>query len=210
MNVLADLIIKEGWRPIGFAAGASLLCALADWDLLAWGFLIAAGYGVLKYRKPVRAASYFEKGSVTAPCDGKVTAIETLSDGSVTVEIKTGWRDASLLTMPFAGGTMTHRSLTRGARLGCKSGLCDLLNEQGWVIFEDVDGRGVRMTHMLSYTPAPLVLDSFPSGKRHLRGERYGVLTHGVTRIYLPPSTRVAVNPGETVFATQTLLGYMR
>ena len=36
------------------------------------------------------------------------------------------------------------------------------------------------------------------------------VLTHGVTRIYLPPSTRVAVNPGETVFATQTLLGYMR
>jgi len=210
MNALADLIINEGWRRFGLAAGAALVCALFDWDLLAWGFLILAGYILWKYRKPARTAAYFEKGSFTAPCDGRVTAIETLPDGGVMVEIETGWLDASLLTMPFVNGGQTYRDLTRGARLGRGSALFGTLTERGLVIFEDEEGRSVRLAHYLSYTPAPLVLDIYPAGKRRLRGERYGVMTRGLTRIYLPASTRVAVNPGEKVLATQTLLGYMR
>ena len=66
------------------------------------------------------------------------------------------------------------------------------------------------MTHTLLPVSAALVLDEIPLRTRRLRGERYGVLTRGITRVHLPASTRVAVNPGESVYATQTLLGYIK
>ncbi|MHC3995290.1 phosphatidylserine decarboxylase [Thiomicrolovo sp. ZZH C-3] len=210
MNGLRDLIVKEGWRSVGIAAAAALFFALFDCDLMAWLFIAAAGYLLWKYRKPARTATYFEKGSVTAPCDGRVTAIDTLPDGSVSVEIETGWFDATLLTAPFVEGVPSGETVTRGARLGSRSPLAGMLNERGSILFEDEEGRSIRLTHRLAQTPAPLLIDAYVPGKRRLRGERYGVLTHGVTRLQLPASTRVAVNPGDRVYATRTLLGYMR
>ncbi|UFS62028.1 hypothetical protein LOH54_10245 [Sulfurimonas sp. HSL-3221] len=210
MNALRDLIVKEGWKPIGIAAAAALLCAFFDWELMSWFFIAAAGYLLWKYRKPARTAAYFEKGSVTAPCDGRVTAIDTLPDGSVLVEIETGWFDAALLTVPFVEGVPSFETVTRGSRLARRSPLFETLNERGAIVFEDEEGRSVTLTHILMLTPFALLIDTNLPGKRRMRGERYGVLTHGVTRLTLPASTRVAVNPGEKVYATQTLLGYMR
>jgi hypothetical protein len=209
MNALTDLIVKEGWRPVALAAGSALLFALLGLGLFAFVALLFAGLLVWNYRQPVRTVSHFEKGSITSPCDGKVAGIESEPDGSVTVAIETGYLDGSLLTMPFEG-ELSYGSVMRGARLGRKSALSERLNERGMLVFEDESGKSVRITHMLSYTPAPLVIDDVPKSKCRLRGERYGVLTQGLTLIHLPASTRVAVNPGESVYATETLLGYMR
>jgi uncharacterized membrane protein len=209
MNALADLILKEGWRPIGMAVGAALVFALLGLELFALLGLAAAVLLVMAYRRPVRTVSNFEKSSVTSPCDGRVTSVETASDGSVVVEIDTGCLDASVLTLPF-DGSMTHRFLTRGARLPRKSALFGPLNEHGSVIFESSGGHVVRVTHTLLRCSAPLVLDAVSdSGKRFGRAARYGVMVEGITRLHLPASTRVAVNPGEKVLATETLLGYM-
>jgi hypothetical protein len=208
MKTATDLILKEGWKPVAYAVAGAVLLSLLGFGLLAVIALVFAGVLVWNYRKPVRTVSHFEKGSVTSPCDGKVAGIETDPDGSVTVAIETGCLDGSLLTMPFEG-ELSYCSVTRGARLGRKSALFERLNEQGMIVFENESGRSVRITHTLVYTPAPLVLDAQTS-KRRLRGERYGVLAQGLTLIHLPASTRVAVNPGESVYATETLLGYMR
>lgn len=208
MNAMADLILEEGWGRIGGALTASLLLALLDCELLSFVFLAGAGLLVWSYRRPVRTVSHFDAGSVTSPCDGSVTAVETQSDGSIVVEIETGYLDASLLTAPFET-TVLKRTLVRGARLRQGSTLRASLNENGSLLFEDHDGNRVHVTHTLLRGAAPLVLDPVPTVKHLMRGTRYGVMLHGLTRIHLPDSARVAVNPGETVRATETLLGYI-
>jgi len=208
MNALGDLIMPEGWRPVGAAVAAALLLAFLDLELFAFLGLVAALLLVWVYRKSVRTVSHFEKGSVTSPCDGRVTAIDTKPDGSVVVEIETGCLDGSLLTVPLEG-SVTHCSVVRGARLGRSSTLFERLNEHGTIYFEDAGGKHVGITHTLKSASAPLVLDQTVRAGRHMRGQRYGVLVQGITRVFLPASTRVAVNPGEHVSATETLLGYM-
>lgn len=206
MNAMTDLIVEEGWGRIGGALAAALLLALLDCELLSLVFLAGAGLLVWSYRRPVRAVSHFDAGSVTSPCDGSVTAVETQPDGSIVVEIETGCLDASLLGAPF-DMTVLKCTLVRGARLRRSSTLYASLNENGALLFEDHGGNRVHVTHTLSRCSAPLVLD--PAAKRVMRGTRYGVMTRGLTRIHLPDSARVAVNPGEAVRATETLLGYI-
>jgi len=209
MNALADLILKEGWRAVGIAVVAAIVFAVFGLGLFALLALASAVALARAYRRPVRTIANFERSSVTSPCDGTVTAVETEPDGSIVVAIETGCLDASLLTMPF-DGNVTHRTLVRGARLPRKSALAGALSERATVRFESLNGHSVGVTHRLYRCSAPLVLDTVPDGGKRLgRGARYGVMVEGVTRIHLPASTRVAVNPGEKVRATETLLGYM-
>jgi len=208
MGAITDLILKEGWRPIGIAVFAALLLALFGFEVLSFFALVAAIALVRTYRRPVRTASHFEKGSVTSPCDGTVTAIETESDGSIVVEIETGCLDGSMLTMPF-DGTCVHCSLVRGARLSKQSPLFALLNEHATMMMETAGGKLVTITHTMYRAPAPLIIDDIYSEKKRSLASRYGVFVQGLTRVQLPASTRVAVNPGEKVLATETLLGYM-
>ena len=209
MNALADLILVEGRRPVGIAVAAAIVFAVFGLEIFALLALAAAVVLVRAYRQPVRTVTNFERSSVTSPCDGTVTAVETASDGTIVVEIETGLLDASLLTMPFDGNVL-HRILVRGARLPRKSPLFEALNEHGTMLFESAGGHAVRINHTLYRCPAPLLLDAVSeSGKRLVRAARYGVMVEGMTRIHLPASTRVAVNPGEKVHATETLLGYM-
>ena len=209
MNALADLILEEGWRPVGIAAAAAIVFAAFGFETLALLALAAAVLLAVGYRHPVRTVSNFERSSITSPCDGTVLSVETMSDGSIVLAIETGWMDASILTMPF-DGCITHSLLTRGARLSKSSALFKALNERGRVVFESNSGHDIRMSHTLYRCSAPLVLDTVPEeGNRYNRAARYGVMTEGMTRIHLPASTRVAVNPGEKVRASETLLGYM-
>jgi len=208
MGAMADLILKEGWRPIGIAVGAALLFAIFGFELLSFFALVGAIALVRTYRRPVRSVSHFEKGSVTSPCDGTVTLIETASDGGIVVEIETGCLDGSMLTMPF-DGTCVHCSLVRGARLPRRSPLFALLNEHATMMMETAGGKLVTITHAMYRAPAPLIIDDVSSEKKRSHASRYGILVQGLTRVHLPASTRVAVNPGEKVFATETLLGYM-
>ena len=208
MKALRELILKEGWGAIAFTVFFSLFFALADCELSAFLLLVATVLLVWTYRSPVRTVMHFESASVTAPCDGKVVAVETEADGSVAVVIETAFLDASLLTMPF-DGKIRKAVVYRGARLRRNSVLFVPLNERGTLVLEDTAGRRVRITHTLLPLSAALVLDRFPTDEKLVRGERYGVMLQGITRIELPPSTRVAVNPGERLLATQSLLGYM-
>lgn len=205
---MADLILKEGRRYVVAAFAAALVLALLHLDCLAFAALLFGLATAWTYRRPVRGSVHLEKGSVVAPCDGKVTAIETRPDGVLCVEIESGCLDASLLTMPFDGTILAQRVL-HGARLGRKSPLADTLNEQAYIKMEAGNGRRLEMVHMATLTPAPLVIDAAELPMKRTCGSRYGIHTHGVTRIYLPATARVAVNSGERVTGGESLLGYL-
>jgi len=208
MNHVADLILKEGQRVVVTAFASALVLALLGLDCLAGIALLAGTATAWNYRRPVRGSTHFERGSVLAPCDGKVAAITTEPSGILCVEIVSGCLDASLLTMPFEG-RITKNTLTRGARLGRTNPLAPLLNEQASLTFEDRYGHRVKVVHTATYTPAALLIDRIDPVAVRPRGARYGISTHGVTRLYFPSSSRVAVNSGERVTGGETLLGYV-
>lgn len=208
MEALANLILKEGWRPVGIAATAALLLSILDLPLFALIALIVALLLVWVYRLPARSVIHFEKGSITSPCDGKVTAIRTNWDGTMSVDIESGCLDASILSAPFEGEAVVS-PIVRGARLPRNSPLYEVLNEYGSVAFTDNGGRSVQITHRLTRWSAPLVFDEQTLKARLFGSQRYGVMVSGMTTVEVPSSTRIAVNPGEQVVGAETLLGYM-
>lgn len=207
MNFLEDLIVREGWLRIAIALFAALVLAGLDLEF----FALLAGAATLlllwTYRKPHRGNAYFESGSVTAPCEGKIAAVLTEENG-VIVEIDTGCLEPSLLCAPFEGA-LKRADVTRGARLCTGSALYALLNENAEIVFENVQGQPVTLTHRLGIGSAPIIIDMPLQGTEVQRGTRYGIMVRGRTRIMLPASTRIAVNPGDTVRGSDTLLGYI-
>lgn len=206
MNPVSDLILKEGVRATVSAFAAALALALLGFECLATVALLAGLLIAWNYRRPVRGTLSFEKGAVIAPCDGKITAIETLSDGRIRVEIVSGWLDTSLLCMPFAGEIAAYHIL-HGARLGRKSPLAEALNEQAWLRMKNSQERTLEIVHLATMTPAPLLIDAVERSVEV--GTRYGIHTHGMSRIYFPATSRVAVNSGDCVKGGESLLGYL-
>lgn len=205
MRWLEDLIVPEGWMRIAIALIAALLLAGLDLEFFA---LLAGALTLLllwTYRKPQRGTMYFESGSVTAPCEGQVTVV-LADDTGVSVEIDTGWREPSVLCTPFEG-VLKSATLTRGARLGTKSALYNLLNEHAEVVFENKQGVSVTLVHRLGIGSPPMLIDLLPQNTTVQHGKRYGIMVRGRTRVVLPASTRIAVNPGDTVRGADTLLG---
>jgi len=209
MNGLENLILKEGRRPVLSVAASALLFSLLDFDALAFIALVVTLVLIWIYRHPVRTVIHFEKGSVTAPCDGKVTAVRTHDDGTMSVEIESGCMDASILSAPFEAVKVTS-AVVRGARLSRKSPLFEKLNEYAAVEFTDSGGHRISIIHRLKRSAAALVIDGETSAKGRLpASQRYGVMVSGMTYVRFPESARIAVNPGESVTGAETLLGYV-
>ena len=123
------------------------------------------------------------------------------------ISIETGCFQTSLLSAPLDGSVVVSK-LTRGAMLSRQSPLFEKLNETAEITIEDKDGNTVSIMHRLLPGFAPLVIDA-AEGDTRQRAQRYGVMLRGLTRVYLPASSHVAVNIGERVFGAQTPLGYL-
>jgi len=208
MDALTNLIIKEGWGRVSAALVASIVLALFGMGFLALVALLLTLGLVWIYRKPERSSIHFEKGSVTSPCDGKVTAVRTERDGTQVVEIESGLLDASVLSTPFEC-MASPVNIVRGAMLSRQSPLFDLLNEHASLTFTDIQGHTVHVIHRLKRCAAPLAFDQGALDAGLLGSRPYGVMLNGLTSIRLPASSRIAVNPGERVTGAETLLGYI-
>lgn len=208
MNILSGLILKEGWRYIGYTVVALMLFVLLDLELFAFIALIVAVLLFWMYHDPSRQCRQFDRKSVVAPCDGYVRSVKSSEDGSgFVIEIETGYFDAHVLRSPI-DGKVESVTLVRGAFLGDKSPLGVLLNETADIRFVNEEGDSLLVRHRLLQGFAPLSLQA-SLGEYLVKGLHYGVMLHGITQLYFPKEARIAVNVGERIHATETLMGYL-
>lgn len=200
--------MKEGWRYIAAALLALMLFVLLGLEPLALLTLVVIVLLAWMYHNPNRQCRHFDAKSVVAPCDGYVRSIASSQDGGgFVIEVETGFFDAHALRAPM-DGKVGFVSYTHGAQLGEKSGLFSQLNECAEIRFTNESGDTLLVQHRLLPGFAPLSLQVAPE-EYLVRGLHYGVMLHGVTRLVFPQRARIAVNVGERIQATETLVGYL-
>lgn len=208
MNILSGLILKEGWRYIEYTVVALMFFVLLDLELFAFLAFVSAVLLLWMYHNPSRQCRQFDRKSVVAPCDGYVRSIKSNEDGSgFVIEVETGYFDAHALRAPIDGKVETV-SLVRGAQLGEQNSLFSLLNETAELRFVNEEGDALFVRHRLLKGIVPLSLET-NEGEYLVKGLQYGIMLHGITELYFPKEARIAVNVGERIHATETLVGYL-
>jgi len=201
-------IAKEGWKYLAYSFTLSLLFLVLDLDLFAFIACIAFCFMVYAFRNPERELSSFEKGSILAPSDGIVYAIEELHDSEYAyrIDIESGFFDIGVLRVP-SNATVTKVQKYNGTRVSSNSHLFKDTNENVTLFLEDESENSFQIVHRLKQSFAPLVVNVSKSQKL-MQTTRYGLMLNGMTSIYLPSNFRVNVNIANELKASQSLIGY--
>jgi len=207
------IVAKEGWNYLGVVGALFVLFALFDCDFMQLVTLTLFVALAWVYRNPERMVPYYQEHSIVSVCDGTVTAIESLDEcefcegPGFKIEITSGYIDASVLRTPFESeaGSILYR---HGSRLSRFNPLSEKLNENVQLKFTSASaGESVMVRHMLEQSFDSLRVNAL-EGQKLKQGQRYGAMVKGVTWLYLPANSRVALNIGDTVRAGETLVGY--
>lgn len=200
-------IAKEGFLYLLYTFFAFIVFEILDFEILS--FLSAVWFICLVYifRNPEREIVNYEKDSVVSVVDGSVLNIVELEDSkhfTYRVDIETRCKDVSFLRAPF-NATCKDVEVLRGTRVSKNSKLFSSLNENGTIIFEDENGKQIKVKHTLTNSFDELNIDTV---KTVLQGQRYGFMLKGITSIYLPSNFRLNVSVGSEVISSKTLIGY--
>jgi len=152
------IIAEEGWKYLLLFAIATIVLGIIDADLLQSIAIIAFFATGYIYRNPEREVPHFQRGSIVAPVDGRVTAVEESLDrpkiGSkcLKVTVRSGCFDTSLLRAPFdmRVTALEHR---HGARLSLKKTEAQKLNELVTIELDDDHGHKLVVEHLLEQSP---------------------------------------------------------
>ncbi len=206
------IIAQEGWKYLLGSAGAYILFALMDIDLLqnlSVVIFIASAY---LYRNPERNVPEYQKSSIVSPVDGKISAVETVDscpemDGVCQkITIRSGCFDTSLLRMPI-DATVEKLDHRHGIRLSLKRDKARELNEMAIMSLSDEQGHKVVVEHLLAQSPDSISL-TISTDQKLRQGARYGLLVKGTHTLYLPESSVLSVKAGDDLRAGESFLGY--
>lgn len=160
------------------------------------------------HRNPERISSYAQDGAILSPIDGKLKRISSIEnspiDGKPGFEllIESGYADVAILRAPISS-VMGIDKLRRGSMLNLSSSLKEL-NETADVRFSSKRGS-VLVRHLLGSWTRPL---RFGSEGDVMQAQRYGFMLNGVTTIYLPSNSRVAIKEGMPLRAGESVIGF--
>jgi phosphatidylserine decarboxylase len=201
-------IYYSGLKYIYSAFGVFILCMIFDLDLLSFIASLAMVFFIFVFRNPEREVPAFEEGSVVAPVDGIVVAIQEIEDEKYAyrVEVEASCLDVGVLRAPI-DAQVSAIELNHGARLSSATPLYKELNENIFVAFDAPNGNSVGVQHYLKQTLFPLVVDIMQDQKVK-QASRYGYIAHANSFIYLPQNFRISVNVGNELKGSETLLGY--
>jgi len=206
------IIAKPAWRFIGALAFIFIVLEMIDAEFLAFITFVAMVVVAAFYRNPERITPFYQEGSIVSVCDGKVVAIESVDNAPkgkepcYKITITSGYFDTSILRAPFES-EVSVLEVRRGARLSSRSAGFALLNESARFGFKNENDNMVFVQHQLEQSFDDFNLQT-QEGQKLLQGSRYGVMLKGVTTLYIPASSRVAVNVGTHLKAGETLVGY--
>lgn len=206
------IIAKEGWKYLVGSVAAFIVFSLmdADWlQVLTVVTFIALAY---TYRNPERIVPHYQTGSIVAPVDGKISAVEALDECGVLggscykITIQSGCFDMSLLRAPM-DASVEKIDYRHGSRLSLKKPLAHELNERALVYLNDLHGNQLAVEHLLAQSPDGITL-YIAQKQKVVQGARYGLMVKGRHIFYLPKHCDIKVQSGDRLRAGETLLGY--
>lgn len=207
METIRNYILPFGLKKAAYAFAAAFVFGLLDLELLAFLSFGLALFFLFAYRNPPRISADIADSGICAPVDGKIVAIEDISEGSYgfKLTIESSCLHSGVLYAPFEAEKVSS-FLQRGARLAKGSHLFDSLGERLEVVFES-GGKSVRAVHTLKRSP--LRIELLGKDKEPQKcGEVYGFAYDAMSVLYLPREFRFNVHVGQRVYASQNILGY--
>ena len=211
MSVQTDTFIlsSRGWLLSGVIGALFLFFTMTGLHLFQFlfgGLLLAI---LIIFRNPERNTSETEADSVISSVDGVVLAVEEsmVDDNKMTkITIMNSLWDVSMLRAPFDGAVEGFK-IRRGASLPLYNPLSDTLNEKAVLSFRSTKGDEIYIEHLSEQSCFAIGIEVEKSQK-FKEGARYGFLAKGRTIIYLPENSRIAINPGASVRAGESVIGY--
>jgi len=201
-------IAKEGWKYIAYSIASFIVFAILDLEFFELLSFVIVLLFIAVFRNPERDLPTFEENSVLCPVDGKVIAIDELSDSEYAykVTINSAYKDVGILRSPLSS-QVTDIKKVHGTRLSMEDSLSSKINENVSIIFQDTNENNIKVTHSLKQSFVPISLDITIS-KNLLQSSRYGLMIDGITEIYLPHNFRLSLIMGEETTASESLVGY--
>ncbi|OGQ96877.1 MAG: phosphatidylserine decarboxylase [Deltaproteobacteria bacterium RIFOXYD12_FULL_57_12] len=205
-------VAREGYPFIGFAALCTLVLAVLQFDLLAFGGLFVTGFVLYFFRDPERVTPD-EEDAVVAPADGKVILIDKVFDDKYLqehvykVSIFMNVFNVHINRVPFSGQVSEVR-YSPGNFFAANTEQGALENEHCGVVLVTAAKRSLAVVQMAGLVARRIVCWA-QKGDVLERGQRFGLIRFGSrVDIYVPLQVQIEVSLGQKVRAGETVLGY--
>jgi len=209
MNYPHPLIAKEGWPHIAIAFFVAMFASFFLPGVLALLCWLALAFVVQFFRDPPRPVPT-AADAVLSPADGRIVKVDKVRDPYAD-------RDALLISVfmnvfnvhsnrASVDGTVTKVQYVPGLFVNADLDKASNDNERNAVVIDAGAGRTVTLVQVAGLI-ARRILCYVKPGDTLARGQRYGFIRFGSrVDVYLPPDARPMVAPGDTVYATSTVL----
>ncbi len=203
-------VAREGVPFIGASAFLTLLCAILGYAWPTLLLLLVTTFIMMFFRDPERIVPR-EKDAIVSPADGKVIVAEKVVDERFSAEQT--WKISVFMNVfnvhvnriPCAA-TVTRVHHVPGAFLAADNQDAHLKNEYCAITLKTDTDAELTVVQIAGLIARRIVCRAEP-GDRVTAGERYGLIRFGSRLdIYLPNTAEVAVRPGETVRAGESIL----
>lgn len=203
------IISRYGWSLL-FPLGILVLILFLSLGLTFFTFTLLLIFTFLLYvhRNPERISNFSQNGSILSPIDGRVVKIVSVDhspiDGKPGFEIiiESGYTDVAILRTPM-NAVMHIEKMQHGAMTSLKSSHKNL-NETADIRFTSSVGD-VLVRHLLASWARPL---RFGIEGDVTQNQRYGFMLRGLSSVYLPSNSRVAIKEGMLLRAGESVIGF--
>jgi len=206
-------VALEGYPFIGFAALATVVAALLEFNLAALLGLGTTGFVLYFFRDPERLTPD-EKDVIVSPADGKIILIDRVFDDRFVKEhvykisIFMNVFNAHVNRIPFPG-RVEEIVYSPGRFYAADSEQGGLENEYCAVTLTTPGERRLAVVQVAGLLARRIVC-WLEKGDEVERGQRFGLIRFGSrVDIYLPQHAHLEVETGQKVRAGETILGYL-
>ena len=213
MDKHTGYIVREGFP---FIIGFGALALVLSW--MGLGGLAAASFAVMLFvafffRNPERTVPT-EKGLLVSPADGRVLHVEEVQIDGL---LKGRFRKVSIFMNVFNvhvnrapySGRVERIEYYSGKFLSADLDKASADNEKNTLLIRTEEGKAF-LTIQIAGLIARRIVCWVGEGVDVVRGQRFGLICFGSRlEVVLPLESKILVQPGQTVRAGETPLGYL-
>ena len=207
------IIAREGWLHIAIAFSAAIAASFfVSWP---WAipFWVIALFVLQFFRDPPREVPNIAN-SIVAPADGKIVAVEKTHDPyldreAIKVSVFMNVFNVHSNRSPV-DGNVRDKWYFPGKFINADLPKASLENERNAIWIKTDNGADVTCVQVAGLIAKRIICQVMP-GTHLQRGQRFGFIRFGSrVDVYLPVDTKIIVNIGDKVYATETVLAEFR